>query len=66
MKEGKRRWEFQDVLSPRELSKKWGVTVYSLCRWRKDSIGPIHFVVGGRVFYKLSEIEAWEDNKGEE
>ncbi|MFP5248617.1 MAG: helix-turn-helix transcriptional regulator [Acidobacteriota bacterium] len=35
----------------------------TLSRWRHDNIGPAYVRIGGRVFYDLTDIEAWEKSR---
>ncbi len=51
-----------DPLLTTHQASAWfgGVPAYgTLCRWRVEGIGPTHTRVGGRVFYKLSDLTAY-------
>lgn len=43
-----------------ELSKRWKISPRTLERWRWLGTGPRYHKIGGRVVYKLSDIEAFE------
>jgi hypothetical protein len=43
-----------------ELSRRWSLSPRTLERWRWLSQGPQFLKVGGRVLYRLEDIEAFE------
>ena len=43
-----------------ELSRRWRLSPRTLERWRYRGTGPQYLKVGGRVVYRLSDIEAFE------
>jgi hypothetical protein len=43
-----------------ELSRRWSLSARTLERWRWMGIGPRFLKVGGRVVYRLEDIEAYE------
>lgn len=47
--------------SSSELAERWGVTEDCLQRWRSAGIGPVYLKLGGRVVYRIEDIEAYED-----
>lgn len=47
-------------LSQSDLVERWGVSPKTLERWRWLGYGPRYIKIGGRVVYRLDEIEAWE------
>lgn len=51
-----------DLLSPDQLSQRYAgaVSVQVLERWRWQKIGPDYLRIGGAVFYRLADLEAWE------
>lgn len=49
------------LLSLRETAEYLGVTEHTIYQWRYQGTGPTGLKVGGRVRYRLSEIEAWLD-----
>ena len=47
-------------LNQLELSRRWSVSPRSLERWRWTGVGPHFLKVGGRVVYRLTDIEEFE------
>jgi len=49
-------------LTPNQLSDRLAgrISVRTLANWRCLGIGPKFTRLGGRIAYKLSEVEAWE------
>ena len=43
-----------------ELSDRWGISHRTLERWRWLGEGPPYLKIGGRVVYRLEDIEAFE------
>lgn len=43
-----------------ELSRRWRISPRTLERWRWLSQGPQYLKIGGRVVYRLADIEAYE------
>ncbi len=43
-----------------ELADRWHLSPRTLERWRWEKIGPSYLKVGGRVLYRLSDIEQFE------
>jgi hypothetical protein len=43
-----------------ELSRRWRLSPRTLERWRYEGTGPQFLKVGGRVVYRLTDIEAFE------
>jgi hypothetical protein len=43
-----------------ELSRRWSISPRTLERWRWLGQGPSYLKIGGRVVYRLEEIEAFE------
>lgn len=50
-------------IDQRELSKRLGVSLRTLERWRWVGIGPRFIKIGGRVRYRLCDIEAYEHSR---
>lgn len=44
----------------RNLANRWGVSEATLERWRTEGIGPKYLKLGGRVLYRLIDIEEYE------
>jgi len=49
-------------LTPAQLAARWGgaVSVRTLANWRSVGKGPRYVKIGGRVRYRLSDVEAYE------
>jgi hypothetical protein len=47
-------------LNQTELSRRWCISPRTLERWRWLKFGPTFLKVGGRVVYKLEDIEQYE------
>jgi hypothetical protein len=43
-----------------ELSRRWRLSPRTLERWRSQGTGPHYLKVGGRVVYRLADIETFE------
>jgi hypothetical protein len=43
-----------------DLARRWKISPRTLERWRWLNQGPAYLKVGGRVVYRLSDIEAYE------
>ena len=43
-----------------ELSRRWRLSPRTLERWRYQGTGPQYLKVGGRVVYRLEDVEAFE------
>ena len=52
--------QHEQHLNQRELAKRWGISPRTLERWRSIGFGPAFLKLGGRVAYRLSDIEAFE------
>lgn len=44
-----------------ELSERLRISVRTLQRWRWKGKGPNYLKLGGRVVYRISDVEAWEE-----
>lgn len=49
-------------LSQRELAERWTLSERTLERWRAIGWGPCFLKIGGRVVYRLEDVEAYERN----
>ncbi|WP_447585713.1 helix-turn-helix transcriptional regulator [Pseudoxanthomonas mexicana] len=49
-----------ELLSPRQLAARWGLSEKTLERWRMLGTGPVFLKLGSRVLYSLAEVEAHE------
>lgn len=45
-----------------ELARRWALSHRTLERWRWEGNGPRYLKVGGRVLYRLEDVEAFERN----
>lgn len=43
-----------------QLARRWSLSPRTLERWRAESSGPRYLKVGGRVLYRLADVEAFE------
>jgi hypothetical protein len=46
-----------------ELAKRWRLSARTLERWRWLSLGPRYLKIGGRVVYRIEDVEAFEAAK---
>lgn len=46
--------------SQAELAFRWRISPRTLERWRWSKTGPVYPKIGGRVIYRLEDIEAFE------
>jgi hypothetical protein len=49
-----------ECLSSKLLARRWGLSPSTLERWRHRRKGPPHLKIGGRVRYRLQDIEDFE------
>jgi hypothetical protein len=47
-------------LGQAELARRWNMSPRTLERWRWLKTGPRYLKIGGRVVYRLEDIEAYE------
>jgi predicted site-specific integrase-resolvase len=47
-------------LNQKQLAERWNVSPRTLERWRWLGQGPVYLKLGGRVIYRLDEIEKFE------
>ncbi len=47
-------------LDQKDLAKRWLMSPRTLEQWRWQGRGPRYLKIGGRVVYRLSDIEAFE------
>lgn len=53
----------QLFLNQTELSRRWKISPRTLERWRWLGIGPRYHKIGGRVVYKMPNIEEFENGR---
>jgi hypothetical protein len=46
-----------------ELSRRWSLSPRTLERWRWLKQGPDYLKIGGRIVYRLEDVEAFEVGK---
>lgn len=49
-----------ELLTPRELAARWGLSVHTLENWRSAKRGPQFIKVGRLVRYRLPAVEQFE------
>ena len=49
-----------------ELAQRWNISPRTLERWRWIGEGPAYLKIGGRVVYRLEDIEAYEAKSRQE
>jgi hypothetical protein len=49
-----------------QLAKRWSMSERTLQRWRWSKTGPAYLKLGGRVLYRLADIEIWEQARRRE
>ena len=47
------------ALNENELASRWGLSVKTLRRWRREQLGPVFCKLGARVTYLIPEIEGF-------
>jgi len=47
------------ILYKRDISEAYRIPIATLNDWRHKRTGPRSFLIGGRVAYKLEDVEAW-------
>lgn len=52
-------------LNSKELAQRWKLSPSTLERWRWLGVGPNFIKIGGRIRYRLNEVEAYEATHGE-
>ncbi len=52
----------EQLLSVKQLAERWSLTPHTLMAWRKKNKGPPFMRIGQKIFYKLADVELFEDN----
>jgi len=47
-------------LTQRELAARWNKSQSTLERYRSDRVGPTYLKIGGKILYRLVDIEQYE------
>ena len=42
------------------LARRWRISTRTLERWRWLGLGPAYLKIGGRIVYRLEDVEAYE------
>lgn len=52
-------------LTPEEVSARYRgeISVKTLSNWRNKGEGPLFSKIGGKIFYQLDKLVAWEANR---
>jgi predicted site-specific integrase-resolvase len=50
-------------LNEHTLAKRWSISPRTLQRWRQEGKGPAYLKLGGRIAYRLVDVEAWEQEQ---
>ena len=50
-------------LNQKELARRWGISHRTLERWRYTGQGPAFLKLGGRVLYRLPDVEVFEQSR---
>lgn len=53
----------EQFLNQVHLARRWHISPRTLERWRWTGEGPAYFKIGGRVVYKLADVEAYEGTR---
>ena len=53
----------EQFLNQARLANRWQISPRTLERWRWKGEGPAFVKIGGRVVYRLEEIEAYEGGR---
>ncbi|TAN56809.1 MAG: DNA-binding protein [Magnetospirillum sp.] len=51
------------ILRQSELAQRWSISGRTLERWRWLGEGPVFMKLGGRVVYRLDDVEAFEERQ---
>jgi len=55
--------EHPNLLTPRQLATRWGMSEKTLERWRTLGTGPMFLKLGSRVMYPLNAVTAHEQDR---
>ena len=50
-------------LNQKELARRWAISHRTLERWRYSGQGPEFLKLGGRILYRMTEVEALEESR---
>ena len=52
----------RDLLTEDMLAERWLCSTSRLQRWRVEGVGISYLKIGGRILYRLKDIEAYENS----
>ncbi len=50
-------------LTQSDLANRWNKSVHTIERYRCEGTGPIYMKIGGKVMYRLKDIEKFEEER---
>ena len=50
-------------LTQNDLAARWNKSVHTIERYRSDGTGPSYLKIGGKVMYRLVDIESFESER---
>jgi hypothetical protein len=50
-------------LNQEQLSRRWSISPRTLERWRWLKMGPPYLKIGGRVVYRVQDVERYETSR---
>ncbi|MFU8778864.1 MAG: helix-turn-helix transcriptional regulator [Roseovarius sp.] len=53
----------EQFLNQARLANRWQISPRTLERWRWTGEGPAFLKIGGRVVYRLEDVEAYENSR---
>ena len=53
----------EQFLNQARLANRWQISPRTLERWRWSGEGPAFLKIGGRVVYRLEDVEAYENSR---
>lgn len=51
----------KEILTVEDLAKRYGIPRQTVYLWNMKGTAPRHMKIGKFVFYRLSDVIAWED-----
>ena len=52
-----------ECFGSKQLARRWSISHRTLERWRHDGMGPAFLKIGGRVMYRLEDIQTFEKDR---
>ena len=50
-------------LTQSDLANRWNKSVHTIERYRTEGSGPIYLKIGGKVMYRIKDIEKFEEER---